>query len=179
MCIVHCQRYLSHPRLFTPETRLARKLGSSRIRGGCNCLKWRGAKSGHQRFSVGQKRSGRADGSWWLGYFGLEEAESVICFSFENRGGWSRARKWWKCFCRICPGSPYQQSQQVRITLALISKSSWWNVIRILWHARFWTRKSLLIKICNEKKLKKNEYKQQIPSFSWYFVQNAIIIKSY
>ena len=172
---MHCQRYLSHPRLFTPETRLARKLGSSRIRGGCNCLKWRGAKSGHQRFSVGQKRSGRADGSWWLGYFGLEEAESVICFSSSN----GEARKWWKCFCQRCPGSPYQQSQQVRITLLLISKSSWWNVIRILWHARFWTRKSLLIKICNEKKLKKNEYKQQIPSFSWYFVQNAIIIKSY
>ena len=107
----------------------------------------RRAKSGHQRFSVGQKRSGRADGSWWLGYFGWEEAESVICYSSKNRGGWSRVRKWWKCFFRRCSGSPYQQSQQVRITLALISKSSWWNVIRILWHARFWTR--------NEKKLKK------------------------
>ena len=113
------------------------------------------AKSGHQRFSVGQKRSGRADGSWWLGYFGLEEAESVFCFSSKNRGGWSRARKWWKCFFRRCPGSPYQQSQQVKITLALISKSSWCNIIRILWHARFLTRKGLLIKICNEKKLKK------------------------
>ena len=30
---VHCQLYLSQPRLFTPETWLARKLGSSRIRG--------------------------------------------------------------------------------------------------------------------------------------------------
>ena len=33
ICIVHCQRYSSQPRLFTPETWLARKLGSSRIRG--------------------------------------------------------------------------------------------------------------------------------------------------
>ena len=112
---VHCQLYLSQPRLFTPETWLARKLGSSQIRGGCSCLKLRGAKSGHQRFSVGQKRSGRADGSWWLGYFGLEEAESVFCFSSLN----GEARKWWKCFFRRCPGSPYQQSQQVRIHISV------------------------------------------------------------
>ena len=103
--------------------------------------------------------------------------ECFFCFSSKNGGGWSR--KWWKCFFRRCPGSPYQQSQQVRITLALFSKSSRWNVIRILWHARFWTRKSLLIKICNEKKLKKKWLQATNSVVSWYFVQNATIIKSY